>query len=98
MKLYRILDLVGEPVKGKAADIRSRHADGSLMYPEQHNDPDESIYMVTMESVAVKKEGGHKWLRWDWSGGERFNTFCHFSGIRTDSDSVADYHIMMEAL
>jgi len=93
VQLVRILDLIGKPIAGLQADLRSRNADGTLMYSHQaENGP----RMVRMKCVRVKRENNHKWLRWEWEKSNAIPFDCGFSGIRMDSDQIGEYHLQME--
>jgi hypothetical protein len=69
MKLTRLLDIAGTDVAGVRADIRSRHADGSLdyMFPGSHTRP-EHEYIVEMSAVTVYTDSGTDWVSWTYSG------------------------------
>jgi hypothetical protein len=95
MRLARILELVGQPVAGLKVDIRSRLADGSLMYDHQSTEL-RSEYMSEMVSVTLeqpKHKGEPKWLYWRHKpiqGG------CGYSGVRMDCEDIGTYHILIE--
>ena len=96
MTLIRIFDLIGKPVAGLKADIRSRLADGSLMYPHQQGDGGlKDDYIVTMKAVTrerPKHRGEAGWLYWRWEASPGHN----YSGVRLDNRQVMDYHLLIE--
>lgn len=80
MKLVKVADLVGKPVAGLKADIRSRNEDGSLENPDQDKKP----IIVTMKAVEIKQRGyccGHPSKR---------------PGTRIDDGKMPEVHIEME--
>ncbi len=91
MKLFRVLDLVGKDIAGRSADIRSRNADGSLMYGEQPQQREP--IMVTMRLAEIKnqtrREKTFKAVYWRWDGYS-----CGYSGVPVDR--ATKYHILME--
>lgn len=93
-KLVRIMDLVDKPVAGMRVDIRSRNADGSLMYEHQEKG---GPLIVTMKSVTIDRKKDGRWLYWrhekdcsviPWD--------CGYSGHRIDESDLSDvdaYHL-----
>lgn len=105
MQLVRISDLIGKPIAGLKADIRSRHATGELQHPELRCDAEPII--VTMKSVAIEQRGyvcgcmsqrpgqtgKFPWLYWRWDGYS-----CGYSGHRIDNGRMPEEYILMEPL
>ncbi len=91
MKLVKVLDLVGTDIAGLRADIRTRLADGSLMYGEQPEQREP--IMVTMKCAEIKRQirRGETYhaLYWRWDGYS-----CGYSGVPVDR--AEQYHFMME--
>ncbi len=92
MQLVKITDLIGKDIAGLKADIRSRLADGSLMYAEQREQRDPIL--VTMKQVhivpQIRRGEQYKAVYWRWDGYS-----CGYSGVPLDS--AKKYHILMEA-
>jgi len=92
MQLVKITDLIGKDVSGLRADIRSRLADGSLMYGEQREQ--QNPILVRMKRVhivpQIRRGERYKALYWRWDGYS-----CGYSGVPLDS--AQKYHILMEA-
>ncbi len=91
MRLVQVSSLVGKPIAGLTADIRSRVADGSLMYEHQR---DSQPIIVKMKSVEIvdrkRRDETYKSLRWTFDGYS-----CGYSGVAlTDADK---YYILIEA-
>lgn len=100
MILVNVLDLVGENIAGKKADVRCRESDGSLRYREQQ--PKEII--VTMK-VAQIEQRKHRtptkvdWLYWRYNASTEPNGHsCGYSGARLDAFLEQPTFIKMEAL
>ena len=94
MPLVRIFDLIGQDIAGRRADIRSRNADGSLMYEHQEKD---GPIMVTMTRVRTTEDNRYgTWLRWEWEGrGLPVGLACG-SGVVMDGKKELEYYIEME--
>ena len=92
MTLVRISDLIGKPVAGVQCDLRSRNADGSLMYASQE---EMGPRIARLKAVEVRREKGHRWMYWTWEKTRQIPFDCGYSGIRMDSEYVGDYHLLM---
>ncbi len=98
MKLVRVADLVGKPVAGKLADVRSRNADGSLMHQSvyDHDYPDGNYPLVHMTKIVWEHREGKAWLMWRWDGRPHSQPVaCGYSGISEDGN-WQDYYILIE--
>lgn len=71
LQLTRLVDLVGQPVQGRMADVRSRRADGTLVHTTA------TPILAPLITVSIQKLRKSDWLRWSWEG-----TGINFSGIR----------------
>ena len=82
-----IRDLIGTaPLR---VDIRTRYADGRLMYPEQQKQP----RLTTLRHVWTEKIDGFTWLMWDYD-----KLPCHYegrSGIVLTSKHAAVYSLQV---
>lgn len=102
MQLVRVLDLIGQDINGRAADIRSRDANGQLLYQWQEA---EGAYMTTLNRVEIRHEraGGRQrpkepFVYWLWNEQPRqMQHTCNYSGIAISSPAAARVHILMEA-
>lgn len=104
--LVRIADLIGKDVAGMRADMRSRTADGELMYEHTaQNGP----RMVTMTRVYLRSEPNGptlqriygkpkgEWLRWEWKADPVVIPHdCGYSGVLAENEDHRAYHIMIE--
>ncbi len=106
MPLTKVIDLVGQDVRGKSADVRCRVAGGALLYPENGN----KIRNLIKVEQKTEKNGvwdystkpptyskkPFRWTRLIWekaSGGEYD---CGFAGRREDCATLNDWHILID--
>ena len=95
MKLVKLLDMVGKPAF--KADLRSRNADGSVMYEHQAKER-----IGTIDEVVIRKAGpccgigaGPKvdWLYWY---SQDFDSPCKVSGHRLDAELQDPTYLLAE--
>lgn len=97
--LVRILDLVDQPVAGIRADLRSRAADGSLLYDHTEK---EGPRMRTLKTVEIRREKGRHnqpkepWLYWTWEKPGDGGFDCGYSGNAL-SGNAANVYLLIEA-
>ncbi len=90
MNVQRIIDLVGKPIAGVTLDIRTRTADGSLMY--DHTE-EEGPRIRALKSVEIRHKKDGPWLFWTWDRDTSKMSDCGYSGIRMDSHNLNDYYL-----
>lgn len=82
-EVVKLLDLANKDVTGVSVDIRSRHANGELRYPEQTPQP----LITKLTRVWTEKDSkGQTWLRWTWEDMPYSPWACNYSGIVIDGD------------
>lgn len=103
--LVRVADLLGKDVAGFRADMRSRTADGELMYEHTAAEGPRMVTMTrvylrteplgpTLQKVYGKPKG--EWLRWEWERDHTRGSFdCGFSGVLAEDEKHKDYHIII---
>lgn len=100
LKLVRLVDLLDTPCDGLRVDIRSRTANGELMYDHTRK---ELVCMVNMKEVVMEDRKHHRrgletWLIWRWWSrvleGRTYD--CGYSGICMNGEREMDYHLLVE--
>lgn len=87
--LVKILDLAGKDVAGKAADLRTRNADGTLRY--EHTADEQRAGKLLSVEIQKRKDGD--WLEWRWDKIIGMKYDCGYSGIRLDRNDVNEYYL-----
>lgn len=91
MPLLKVLDLTNAPMPVRV-DIRSRDAEGDLLYPTQSENQQPIITNLTRVEVLTKK--GKDWLYWHWEPVKRGYTYdCGYSGVQMDGEREHLYHV-----
>ncbi len=105
-ELKRILDLVGQPVAGRFADIHSRYSDGTEHHAEINaRDARRGTLIGPREltKVYTKPEKRHDgtmqtWLRWEWKRDTSMMGDCGYSGVVLESHVADDFYILLDPI